>query len=162
MILSIADRVVGAFVLPRLAQAPNSQSYMKMNWLCHAVFFGALLMILFTAWAFPRPWLLLLGDKYFGLKDILWLSFLGPILMNVSGFTFSTLSSRGYTANQLPILMTGILVQFITIYWLGMKDARSVFIIGAITAAVFAFGQFILLVIKTREIHLIGASVDPV
>ncbi len=156
MFLLIIDRISGVFVMPRLAQATSLQRYFKMVFFCLVIYLFIVLFVILSAWKFPEAWLLLIGDKYYNLKNILWLSFLGSIISNFSGFIFTCLTSRGYTSNQMTILICSTIVQLLAIYYLGMNNAFSIFIVSALTASVLAIGQIVILLLKVREYLLLN------
>lgn len=152
MCLVLVDRIVGIFIMPRLAQAPTANKYITLLRNSLFTYLGFVSLIVFSAWLLPEVWLLLIGKKYNDLKDILWLCFLGVILSNLSGFVFTCMTARGFTSNQLPIFITAMVLQIFAIYFLGMYTAKAVFMISIITSSVFAIGNIFLLVIRLKKL----------
>jgi ABC-type siderophore export system fused ATPase/permease subunit len=64
------------------------------------------------------------------------------------------MAARGFTGNQLPILVIAIIVQFSSIYFLGMETAKAIFLISLMTSSIFALGQIILFVHKYKTFNL--------
>ncbi len=154
MALILVDKFVGMFVVPKLAQTIDIKVYFNLFKKYLVFFIGIIALIVLSAKLFPELWLLLIGTKYNDLKEILWISFSALVLLNLSGFVFSCMAARGYTSNQLPILIVAIMVQFSAIYFLGMETARSVFLISLMTSSIFAIGQIILFIQKYKTFNL--------
>ncbi|MFV8336871.1 hypothetical protein ACNQF7_12425 [Flavobacterium sp. RSP29] len=154
MALILVDKFVGMFVVPKLAQTNDTAVYFNLFKKYLLFFIGIISLIVLSAKLFPELWLLLIGTKYNDLKDILWISFSALVLLSLSGFVFSCMAARGYTSNQLPILIVAIMVQFSAIYFLGMETARSVFLISLMTSSIFAIGQMILFIQKYKTFNL--------
>jgi O-antigen/teichoic acid export membrane protein len=153
MMLILVDKFTGMFITPQLSQTKDTGTYFSLFKKYLLLFLAVIVLIVASAYFFPELWLLLVGAKYNDLKDILWLSFAGVVLMNLSGFIFSCMAARGFTANQLPILVVAIMVQFSSIYFLGMETAKAVFLISLMTSSVFALGQLILFIHKYKTFN---------
>ena len=160
MSLIIIDRIAGAFIMPKLAQARTFNKYKNMVVGVHLIYCFFAILIVCSAWLFPTPWLFLIGEKYNNLKDIIWIAFLGAILTNLAGFSFTCLTSRGYTSKQMPILLAGVISQVIAITCLGMHTTIRVFIINLITAFVFAAGNVLLLYFQLRKYRYLEVNVE--
>ncbi len=144
LILLIIDRLTALFVSPRLARAKTESEYRSLALRFQGAYLLVVMLIEFSVLIFPAAWLLLLGEKYSDLQPILWLGALGPILMNLSGFTFTMMSCRGHTRNQLPITLLSFGVQILLYVVWGAPDVWHVFIINICTASVFVIGQYLL------------------
>lgn len=144
LVLLIVDRLTDLFVSPRLARAKTKSEYRSLALRFQAIYLFSVWMIELSILVFPAIWLILLGHKYSNLESILWLGTLGPILMNISGFTFTMMSCRGYTQHQLPITLLSFCLQiFLYAIW-GAPDVWHVFIINIVTAVAFVMGQYLL------------------
>lgn len=145
-VLLIIDRLSALFVSPSLARAKTELEYRFLALRFQCVYLLMVCLIELSVLIFPSAWLLLLGHKYSNVLSILWLGTLGPILMNISGFTFTMMSCRGYTKNQLPITLFSFGLQILLYVSWGASDVRHVFIINICTAAVFVIGQYVLFI----------------
>ncbi|PWU08041.1 MAG: hypothetical protein C5B47_05240 [Verrucomicrobia bacterium] len=144
LVLLLIDRLTAVFISPRLARAKTAAEYRFLALRFQGMYLSAVTLITLSLVIFPAAWLLLLGSKYANLQSILWLGTLGPILMNLSGFTFTMMSCRGYTKNQLPITLLSFGVQiFLYTVW-GAPDVWHVFVINICAASIFVVGQYIL------------------
>jgi O-antigen/teichoic acid export membrane protein len=152
MMLILVDKFVGMFIVPKLAQTSSGTVYFALFKKYLLLFLVLIILIVLSVKLFPEFWLLLIGSKYNDLKDILWLSFAATVLLNLSGFIFSCMAARGFTGNQLPILVIAIIVQFNGIYFLGMETAKAVFLISLMTSSIFALGQLILFVKRYKTV----------
>lgn len=152
MMLILVDKFVGMFIVPKLAQTSSGTVYFELFKKYLLVFLVVIVLIVLSVKLFPELWLLLIGSKYNDLKDILWLSFAATVLLNLSGFIFSCMAARGFTGNQLPILVVAIVVQFVSIYIIGMQTAKAVFLVSLLTSSVFALGQLILFVHRYKKV----------
>ena len=151
LVLLIVDRLTALFVSPRLAKARTEGEYRSLALRFQGAYLLTVLAIECSAIFFPTAWLFLLGHKYSDLEPILWLGTLGPILMNISGFTFTMMACRGYTKNQLPVTLVGFGMQILLYAYWGVANARDVFIINVCTAAVFVCAQYLLFVNHLRR-----------
>jgi|GEM_PF-5987619 len=153
LILLIIDRLTALFVSPRLARAKTESEYRSLALRFQGAYLLIVMLIEFSLLIFPTAWLLLLGEKYSDLRSILWLGTLGPILMNLSGFTFTMMSCRGHTKNQLPITLLSFGLQILLYVVWGAPDVWHVFIINICTAATFLIGQYFLFTQRLMGFH---------
>lgn len=157
LLLTIVDRVTAMLLFPVISRAANGPALQTLIIKVHAVYLVAMGLLLASAIAFPQIWTLLLGKQYAAQQHLIWMAFLPSILMNGSGFAFTTLSSRGYTAKQLYAIPLILAVQALYLWSVGMSDTRSALGFSIASSAVYFIYQYALL--GYRLAHLRRAPV---
>lgn len=156
LLLTIVDRVTAMLVFPAIGRAATGPALRTMILKAHAVYLAAVSVLLASAVLLPQVWILLLGHQYAAQQHLIWMAFLPAILMNGSGFAFTTLSSRGYTAKQVYAIPLVLAVQAIYLWVVGMSDTRSALGFSIASSAVYFSYQYALL--ARRLVHLRTAA----
>lgn len=150
MLLTIVDRVTAMLLFPVISRAAEGPALRGLVFKAHALYLTGMTLLLSTAILFPHLWILILGDQYAAQQGLIWMAFLPAILMNGSGFAFTTLSSRGYTARQVHAIPLLLGVQMTYLWVVGMSDTRSALGFSIAGAAVYFCYQYALLVYRLR------------
>jgi len=145
MLLTIVDRVSGMLLFPLISRATNSTRLQQLIIKVHFVYLFSMALLLLSAVVLPQVWILLLGVQYAAQQHLIWMAFLPAILMNGSGFAFTTLSSRGYTTKQVYAIPLILAVQAIYLWFVGMRDTPSALGFSIASSAVYFTYQYALL-----------------
>jgi hypothetical protein len=132
-------------LFPVISRAANGPALLRLTIKVHAVYLICMALLLASAVALPQIWILLLGAQYAAQQQLVWMAFLPAILMNGSGFAFTTLSSRGYTAKQVYAIPLILAVQAIYLWAVGMRDTLSALGFSIASSAVYFCYQYALL-----------------
>jgi O-antigen/teichoic acid export membrane protein len=151
MVLVVVDRVTNVLIFPAIARAPAGPKLTTVVVKVHLAYMLAVGAVFLTAVFFPNYWILLLGQQYRSMAPYVWMVFLSSILMNASGFAFSTLTVRGATARQSYSILVTLSTQVLYIWLVGVGSLQAVLGFGLATAfANFAY-QYGLLALRWRE-----------
>jgi hypothetical protein len=128
-----------------ISRATNSTRLQQLIIKVHFVYLFSMALLLLSAVVLPQVWILLLGVQYAAQQHLIWMAFLPAILMNGSGFAFTTLSSRGYTTKQVYAIPLILAVQAIYLWFVGMRDTPSALGFSIASSAVYFTYQYALL-----------------
>ncbi|MGF6903740.1 hypothetical protein [Paraburkholderia sp. GAS348] len=145
MILLVVDRVTAMLLFPNIARSPSGKPLRLQILRAHSLYLGCMALVVLSAVMFQSYWILLLGSKYVAQKSLVWLAVLSAVLMNGSGFAFTTLSSRGQASSQTLVIPVILVIQLVYVVTMGVGDTRHALGFAVVTALCYFFFQYALL-----------------
>ncbi|MDN3688875.1 polysaccharide biosynthesis protein [Cyclobacterium jeungdonense] len=133
MVLSIFTSMFGTLIVPRFARLSNDYQILLKRYVQFIIILFCVCLSLVTLVSlFSDYFLLVLGNKYFGLNNELCLYILGSSIGLVSGGAYQLIASRGWILN--PIISISLNILFIL---LGVSIFDISSLIGVIIFGVF-------------------------
>ena len=145
LIFALIDRVAAVLLFPAIACSPSGPALRSLIFKAYAIYLSVMLALFFSSVYFPGVWMLLIGRQYLPQQHLLWLAFLAAVLMYAAGFAFTTLTSRGKTANQGYLIPIVIAVQITYVYFFGAATTERALVLAVVTGIAFFVFQFSLL-----------------
>lgn len=133
VIFTVLSMVLNILVVPRYAKIPDNRDLLeKYLWLFVSFIVGISAIVLTFVYFFPEPVLWVLGAKYAGLQQELFLIMLGAALSMLSGSLYGIMSNRGIIPNPYYFFPFILVVQVITLAFLNLSDLIEVLYFGII------------------------------
>ncbi|HEX9670363.1 MAG TPA: hypothetical protein VGC93_12895 [Thermoanaerobaculia bacterium] len=141
LIVGLFSGLTGVVFLPRLARLADERLYFRRYLQFGALLAAVAVALLAIAWAAPRPFLWLLGERYSGLNRELLLVVAGAGLALLDGYGVAINMARSWTRWQAPALVVLLAVQATAIAMLPLSTAYDVLLFGLLTRIVGAISQ---------------------
>ena len=133
VIFTVLSMILNILVIPRYAKLPSNKTVLsKYMFYFIAVLTVVLSVILGIVYFFPEPILWVLGPKYSGLSQELFLIMLGAALSMFSGSLYTLMSNRGIIPNPFYFFPYILVIQIITLFFLDLSVVNEVLYFGII------------------------------
>ena len=146
------------FVFSKIARTLPGLVLKRLIITVHVLYLLLMILLLGSAVFLPNIWILLLGSQYIAQEHLVWMAFLPAILMNGSGFAFTTLSARGITARQWTVIPLVIAAQIIFVYFIGVSNTFNALLFSIMTGSIYFASQYLILFFNFKNLIKIEGS----
>jgi len=148
LILTVVDRAVAILLFPAVASSAPGAPLTRLLVRAHVAYLLAMAALFASSVLLPQYWILLIGEQYAAQQHLLWMAFLPAILMNGSGFAFTTLSSRGITSGQGWVIPLVLAAQCTYLVLFNVSTAREALQFAIVSALVFFIFQYTSMIVR--------------
>jgi len=145
-IIGVFMMINSFFVFPYFSRIKCKIEYIKKGLLLIISVLVIVFFVMVSAYAVPDWWLLIIGDKYLGLKKELPLALLVSLIMLISTTLYTVCVARRVTQGQYLIVITGVIVQVLYVWLNGVKTTYDALCLNMLLACCSVIVQIYLFV----------------
>ena len=136
MMFSIIMSTTSALIVPRFARCQDPDKLRSRYTMILLTFSGILVFGTLFSWLFPAPLLWLLGSKYAGLNDLVWLAVLATGSSSLAALVFSLNVHKGWIPPAAIVIPAEILTQVILCLTFDLSSVRGILLIGVLAPTI--------------------------
>ncbi len=133
MIFAVLGSVYAAIAVPRFARSNGRTNLLLRFFQITGSHGGIVFLLTCLAWSFPAPLLFILGPKYAGLSNLIWLVVLSSGLSSFLGLIWGLSTGRGWVVPATISIPLEILTQIVLLLSLDLSKSENVMIFSCLS-----------------------------